>query len=115
MLTKVSDIAKTIFVTSTFLRKDFCFGKSCATFALSGKKVLLIGMDFRNPRLNEYMVVQERGVTNYLSSNDLDLNDLIVKHDGYKNFHILSAGVIKSCRVINSGKVDLLLKLEIAV
>jgi hypothetical protein len=51
-------------------------------------------MDFRNPRLNEYMVVQEQGVTNYLSSNDLDLNDLIVKHDGYKNFHILSAGAI---------------------
>jgi Mrp family chromosome partitioning ATPase len=57
-----------------------------ADFRIVRKKVLLIGMDFRNPRLNEYMVVQEQGVTNYLSSNDLDLNDLIVKHDGYKNF-----------------------------
>jgi Mrp family chromosome partitioning ATPase len=89
MLTKVSDgIAKTIFVTSTFSNegKTFVSANLAATFALSGKKVL-IGMDFRNPRLNEYMVVQEQGVTNYLSSNDLDLNDLIVKHDGYKNFH----------------------------
>jgi Mrp family chromosome partitioning ATPase len=84
---------------------------------LSGKKVLLIGMDFRNPRLNEYMVVQEQGVTNYLSSNDLDLNDLIVKHDGYKNFHILSAGAIppNPAELLMSGKVDLLLKLEIAI
>jgi hypothetical protein len=57
-------------------------------------------MDFRNPRLNEYMVVQEQGVTNYLSSNDLDLNDLIVKHDGYKNFHILSAGAIPTLQSI---------------
>jgi Mrp family chromosome partitioning ATPase len=80
MLTKVSDgIAKTIFVTSTFSNegKTFVSANLAATFALSGKKVLLIGMDFRNPRLNEYMVVQEQGVTNYLSSNDLDLNDLI--------------------------------------
>jgi Mrp family chromosome partitioning ATPase len=78
---------------------------------LSGKKVLLIGMDFRNPRLNEYMVAKSK--TNYLSSNDLDLNDLIVKHDGYKNFHILSAGAIppNPAELLMSGKVDLLLKL----
>jgi Mrp family chromosome partitioning ATPase len=78
---------------------------------LSGKKSI-VDMDFRNPRLNEYMVVQEQGVTNYLSSNDLDLNDLIVKHDGYKNY-ILSAGAIppNPAELLMSGKVDLLLKL----
>jgi hypothetical protein len=53
---------------------------------------------------------KSKGVTNYLSSNDLDLNDLIVKHDGYKNFHILSAGAIppNPAELLMSGKVDLL-------
>jgi Mrp family chromosome partitioning ATPase len=38
--------------------KTFVSANLAATFALSGKKVLLIGMDFRNPRLNEYMMVR---------------------------------------------------------
>jgi hypothetical protein len=86
MLTKVSDgIAKTIFVTSTFLTKERLLFRQILRLVGS----IVVGMDFRNPRLNEYMVVQEQGVTNYLSSNDLDLNDLIV-NDGYKNFHTVS-------------------------
>lgn len=115
MLTKVSDgMAKTIFVTSTFPNegKTFVSANLAATFALSGKKVLLIGMDFRNPSLNEYLILPERGVTNYLSSKDLVLNDLIVKYDKCNNFHILSAGAIppNPAELLMSGKVDLLFK-----
>lgn len=115
MLGRVSDgIAKTIFVTSTFPNegKTFVSANLAATFALSGKKVLLIGMDFRNPRLNSFLTLPEQGVTNYLSSKDLSLNDLIVKYDGYKNFHILSAGVIppNPVELLMSEKVDLLFK-----
>lgn len=115
ILTKVPDgIAKTIFVTSTFPNegKTFVSANLAATFALSGKKVLLIGMDFRNPRLNEYLTLPERGVTNYLSSKDLVLKDLIVKHEGYKNFYILSSGVIppNPAELLMGGKVDLLFK-----
>jgi hypothetical protein len=63
MLTKVSDgIAKTIFVTSTFLTKErLLFRQILRRLSHCQVKVLLIGMDFRNPRLNEYMVVQEQG------------------------------------------------------
>ncbi|RKS13317.1 tyrosine-protein kinase [Flavobacterium sp. 120] len=97
MLTKVPDgIAKTIFLTSTFPKegKTFVSVNLAATFALSGKKVLLIGMDIRNPKLDEYLTLPERGVTNYLSSKDLKLEDLIVKYEGFENFHILPAGII---------------------
>ena len=97
MLTKVPDgLAKTIFLTSTFPRegKTFVSVNLAATFALSGKRVLLIGLDIRNPRLDEYLTLPERGVTNYLSAKDLKLEDLIVKQDGYENFHVLPAGVI---------------------
>lgn len=104
--------AKTIFMTSTFPKegKTFVSVNLAATFALSGKKVLLIGMDIRNPRLDEYVTLPDRGVTNYLSSKDLNLEDLIVKQKGYEDFYILPAGVIppNPAELLMSKKVDIL-------
>jgi capsular exopolysaccharide synthesis family protein len=115
MLSKVPEgQAKTIFVTSTFPKegKTFVSANLAATFALSGKKVLLIGMDIRNPRLEEYLTLPDRGFTNYLSSKDLPLEDLIVKYDGYEDFHVLPAGVIppNPAELLMSKKVDLAFK-----
>lgn len=102
--------AKTIFLTSTFPKegKTFVSVNLAATFALSGKKVLLIGMDIRNPRLDEYLTLPDRGVTNYLSSRDLNLEDLIVKKDGYDAFYILPAGIIppNPAELLMGKKVD---------
>ncbi|MGO4905997.1 GumC family protein [Flavobacterium sp. W20_MBD1_R3] len=113
MVSKVpEDQAKTIFLTSTFPKegKTFVSANLAATFALSGKKVLLIGMDIRNPRLDEYLSLPDRGVTNYLSAKDLVLEDLIVKYDGYENFYILPAGVIppNPAELLMNKKVDTL-------
>jgi capsular exopolysaccharide synthesis family protein len=113
MLSKAEEgQAKTLFLTSTFPKegKTFVSANLAATFALSGKKVLLIGMDIRNPRLDEYFTLPERGVTNYLSSKDLKLEDLIVKYDGFEDFHILPAGIIppNPAELLMSKKVDLL-------
>lgn len=113
MLSKAEDgEAKTIFLTSTFPQegKTFVSANLAATFALSGQKVLLIGMDIRNPRLDEYFTLPERGFTNYLSSKDLKLDDLIVKQDGFEDFHILPAGIIppNPAELLMSKKVDLL-------
>lgn len=113
MLSKVPEgIAKTIFLTSTFPKegKTFVSANLAATFALSGKKILLIGMDIRNPRLDEYLNIPERGFTNYLSSKDLILEDLIIKYEGYENLHVLPAGVIppNPAELLMSKKVDTL-------
>jgi capsular exopolysaccharide synthesis family protein len=113
MLSKVPEgIAKTIFLTSTFPKegKTFVSVNLAATFALSGKKVLLIGMDIRNPRLDEYLTLPERGFTNYLSSNDLKIEELIVRYDGYEDFHILPAGIIppNPAELLMNKKVDAL-------
>ena len=113
MLSKVPDgQAKTIFLTSTFPKegKTFVSANLAATFALSGKKVLLIGMDIRNPRLDEYLTLPDRGVTNYLSSKNLVLEDLIVKYDGFEDFHVLPAGVIppNPAELLMNKKVDTL-------
>jgi capsular exopolysaccharide synthesis family protein len=111
MLSKVPEgIAKTIFLTSTFPKegKTFVSVNLAATFALSGKKVLLIGMDIRNPRLDDYLTLPERGVTNYLSSSDLKLDDLIVRYDGFEHFDVLPAGVIppNPAELLMNKKVD---------
>jgi tyrosine-protein kinase Etk/Wzc len=113
MLNKVPEgTAKTIFLTSTFPKegKTFVSVNLSATFALSEKKVLLIGMDIRSPRLDEYLDLPEAGVTNYLSSKDVKLEDLIVKYKGYEHFHVLPAGVIppNPAELLMSKKVDTL-------
>jgi tyrosine-protein kinase Etk/Wzc len=97
MLTNVPEgLAKTIFVTSTFPAegKTLVSVNLAATFALSGRKVLLIGMDIRNPKFMDYFAMPNFGLTNYLSSNDTDVNKYIIKHNDYENFYILPSGVI---------------------
>ncbi|WP_163408392.1 GumC family protein [Flavobacterium ajazii] len=111
MLTNVPEgIAKTIFVTSTFPAegKTLVSVNLAATFALSGRKVLLVGMDIRNPKFSDYFSVPNFGLTNYLSSNETDLSKYIVKHDDYENFYILPSGVIppNPVELLMGKKVD---------
>lgn len=98
MLSQVPDgEAKTIFLTSTVSGegKTFLSANLAATMALSGVKVLLMGMDFRNPKLNEYIEMSNGlGLTDYLSSNKIVVGDCIFKSDGFDNFYILPAGKI---------------------
>lgn len=88
--------AKTIFVTSTLPGegKTFIAANLATTIAISGKKVLLIGLDIRNPKIDEYFHVPLRGVTNFLSTSDVNISDYVLKQSGYDNFDILPSGVI---------------------
>lgn len=88
--------AKTIFLTSTLPKegKTFIAINLAATFAISGKKVLLIGMDIRNPKLDEYVKLPSRGLTNFLSTKDANIQDFIVNQKEYENFDIIPAGII---------------------
>ncbi|MDW8852251.1 polysaccharide biosynthesis tyrosine autokinase [Flavobacterium sp. MMLR14_040] len=111
MLNKVPEgIAKSLFVTSTFSSegKTFISVNLAATFALSGRRVLLIGMDIRNPKFAEYIDVPSLGLTNYLSSSENNIDDYIVKHPGYENFFILPSGVVppNPAELLMSKKVD---------
>ncbi|MEO4006312.1 polysaccharide biosynthesis tyrosine autokinase [Flavobacterium sp. CAU 1735] len=104
--------AKTIFLTSTFPKegKTFITANIAATIALSGKKVLLVGLDIRNPRLDEYVQIPSKGLTNYLSSKDDDINDYIIKHNGFEEFYVLPSGVIppNPAELLMSKKVNAL-------
>lgn len=88
--------AKSIFVTSTLPKegKTFISVNLARTIALTGKRVLLIGLDLRNPQLERYMDLPEIGLTNYLASDDTNIQNYIVKQEGFKDFSVLPSGII---------------------
>ncbi|MBD4629603.1 P-loop NTPase, partial [Xanthomonas citri pv. citri] len=47
------------------------------SLSLLGKKVLLMGMDIRKPKLAEYLGLSARyGITQYLSSDNISIDDM---------------------------------------
>ena len=87
---------KTIFITSSISKegKTFCAVNLATTIALSEKKVLIIGMDIRNPKLDTYIDLPSKGLTNYLSKEDGTINDFIVKVNAIPNLYALASGII---------------------
>jgi tyrosine-protein kinase Etk/Wzc len=64
-------------------------------FAISGKNVLLIGMDIRSPKLSEYLdIPHTKGLTDYLSSHDAPISDYIFKSKKFDHLDVLLAGSI---------------------
>jgi tyrosine-protein kinase Etk/Wzc len=104
------DKCKTIFVTSSIPKegKTFVSINLAATIALTSKKVLIIGMDIRNPKLNDYITLPTVGLTNYLAKNDQNINDYIVKIDKYDNLYALPSGVIapNPVELLSSSKIN---------
>jgi len=93
---KSDEECKVIFLTSTISGegKTFVSANLAATLSLSGKKVLLFGLDLRNPKLYEYIKVNPLGISNYVTANSKPLNEYILPVEGYTNFDVLSSGSI---------------------
>jgi capsular exopolysaccharide synthesis family protein len=85
-----------ILVTSTTSGegKTFISVNLAASFALSGKKVLLVGGDIRNPRLKNYVgLTGRKGLCDYLISDDSWRN--YINNSGIdNNLQIMIAGTI---------------------
>lgn len=93
--------------------KTFISMNLAASLALLDKKVLLVGMDIRLPRLAEYLGVQSsKGLTQYLSSNDVTLDSIIVKHPvtDIPALDVILAGPVppNPAELLASRKVDTL-------
>jgi tyrosine-protein kinase Etk/Wzc len=88
---------RTVFITSTVAKegKSFIALNLSSIIAISGKKVLLIGMDLRAPKLIEYLNLPDgKGLTNYVADPQLKLSDVIQKVAVVENLHVLSSGDI---------------------
>lgn len=111
MLSEVKEgKAKTIFLTSTVPKegKTFITANLAVTIALSGKKVLLIGMDIRHPRLSEYINLPAKGLTDYLFAKNTEIQDYIVKQEGFKHLDVLPSGIVppNPAELLMSKKLD---------
>ena len=88
---------KVLAVTSSVMHegKTFIASNMALSFALTGKRVLLIGVDIRRPRLSENFHIPNReGVTTYLSGVNTDLASLIHPSGVDPNLDVLMAGPI---------------------
>lgn len=75
--------------------KTFVALNTAISLSLLNKKILLVGLDLRVPRLTEYLKLETRnGFTNYLSGFNTDLNSLIVPSKLTDNLFVLPAGPI---------------------
>jgi len=75
--------------------KTFITANLGATIALSRKKVILVGMDLRKPRLWKYIAGQEHqsGVTNYLIG-EAEIQELIRQSPDFPQLHFLPSGPV---------------------
>ncbi len=75
--------------------KTFVATNLALTYAIAGKKVLVIGADIRRPVLaKRFGLDNRRGLTTYLSGQEKDVDSLLVKSDICPNLYILPAGPV---------------------
>ena len=89
--------------------KTFIAINSAISTALLDKKVLLVGMDVRSPRLNEYMGLSvKEGLTLYLSGLEKNLDQLIVPSGIHPGLDVLPAGPVppNPAELLNRSALD---------
>ncbi|MFT3947231.1 MAG: polysaccharide biosynthesis tyrosine autokinase [Agriterribacter sp.] len=76
--------------------KSFTSLNLAASFALLNKKVVVLEFDLRRPSLSQSLkLFPEKGISNYLSDNSVDVKDLLIEiPDFNKSFYLLPAGPI---------------------
>ncbi len=94
-----SSNSHTIFVTSTVKGegKTFIAFNLALTLALTGKRVVLVGADIRNPQLHRYLPEKyksAKGLTEYIVDNTITVQDIAMKSESNDNLKIVVSGTI---------------------
>lgn len=76
--------------------KTFISTNMAVSLALLGKKVLIIGLDIRKPRLAEHFDLDKKadGITKYLSAGTNDIFSLLLPSGVTENLKVLAAGKV---------------------
>ncbi|HNP67009.1 MAG TPA: polysaccharide biosynthesis tyrosine autokinase [Aequorivita sp.] len=90
---------KTLIVTSTIKGegKTFVAFNLALTLALTGKKVVLVGADIRNPQLQRYLpehLKNNKGLTEYIVYDDMKVEDVVSQSEYNENLSIVLSGAI---------------------
>lgn len=88
---------KVILVTSSVSGegKTFISTNLAMTYALTGKKVVVVGFDIRRPALaHKFGLTNSQGVTTFLSGQVNDISSLIHQSEESENLFILPAGPV---------------------
>ncbi|SJZ99279.1 GumC family protein [Sediminibacterium ginsengisoli] len=89
---------KTLLITSSVSGegKSFVSLNLAAVMAISGKRVALLEFDLRKPRIINQIGVERKnkGISNYLAGQAVDINDLYYTLDDYPSLHIYGCGPI---------------------
>ncbi|WP_329904021.1 exopolysaccharide transport family protein [Porphyromonas pogonae] len=107
---------KVIMFTSTISGegKSFVSSNLAVSLALLGKKVIIIGMDIRNPQLHNVFGFKNprKGLTNIIAENSLDYEPYIITAKETENLHILNAGATppNPAELLDRPALDLLMK-----
>lgn len=104
---------KVILITSTVSGegKSFFSINFALSLALLKKRVVLVGLDIRNPKLVEYLNMEDHiGITNYLASEDLTPEDIAVHSSQSGDMDIIIAGPVppNPSELLLSDRLDVL-------
>ncbi len=94
-----NDKGKTLIVTSTIKGegKTFVAFNLALTLALTGKKVVLVGADIRNPQLQRYLpehLKSSKGLTEFIVYEDMKVADVVSQSEYNENLSIVLSGAI---------------------
>ncbi|WP_313304476.1 polysaccharide biosynthesis tyrosine autokinase [Empedobacter sp.] len=118
-LLKNSTDPQCIYITSTTSGegKSFISTNLTQILTMSGKSVLLIGADIRSPKVLDYLGISDQyihkyGVTEYLISNDVNIDDIIIKKPAHYKFDVIYSGQIapNPSELLMNGRFDDIIK-----
>ena len=86
-----------VFIVTSFnpgSGKSFLSMNIAMSFAIKGKKVLVIDGDLRHGTVSVYVGSPRKGLSDYLGNKEADWNELLVVDKKFPNLHVIPVGTI---------------------
>lgn len=96
---KSKNTEQKVFIETSFnpgSGKSFLSMNIAMSFAIKGKKVLVIDGDLRHGTVSAYVGSPKKGLSDYLGNKEVVWNELLVIDKKYPNLHIIPVGTIPS-------------------